>query len=459
VSAQGFPPAELRRAAAATADALRAAGLEHVRTIHVPGVAPYVCGDWLHRPQAPTLLLYGHYDVQPPGRAQRWLSPPYAPVVRGGRLYGRGTVDDKGGFMAHVAAVASYLLGAGSLPINVRVLIEGEEETGSAHLPRFLRRHGARLAADAVLLSDTANPATGVPALTYSLRGICQIDVEVRGLAHPQHSGMWGGPVPDATQILCRLIAGLVKEDGALDVPGLYDRVALPLARRRGRHGVLRMNEATFKRDAGMLRGMVLAGEQRRYSLSDLLWTRPALTVIALEAHPILGSSNQILDVARARLSLRTVPHMDEREAGRRFIARLTRHPPFGAKVTARIAGHAPWWSCEPEGPAFAAAQRALAKGFGRRPVLIGSGGTIGFVRPLVEALGDVPCLLVGVMDPPCAVHSENESLHLGDWARITRSSIHLFDELARSYAPRARTAGRLLPAKAAPRGRRVRAR
>jgi acetylornithine deacetylase/succinyl-diaminopimelate desuccinylase-like protein len=432
VSAEGFPASDLRRAATATAELLRRSGLEHVRIVTLRGVAPYVCADWLKRPGAPTLLVYGHYDVQPPGRPELWQSPPYAPAVRGGRLYGRGTVDDKGGFTAHLAALASWLRAHGSLPINVRVLIEGEEETGSAHLPAFLERHGALLAADALLLSDTANPATGVPALTYSLRGICQIDVEVRGLEHPQHSGMWGGPVPDTTQILCQMIAGLVKKDGSLDVPGLYRDVARLSPRQRARLRAARIPETVFKRDARMLPGMTLAGARGRYSVAERLWTRPALTVIALESHPVKGSSNQIVDVTRARLSLRTVPFMDERRAGERIIAHLTRRPPFGARVRAAIVGQAPWWRCEPEGPVFDAARRALAAGFGHRPSLIGSGGTIGFVRPLVEALGNVPCLLVGVMDPPCAVHAENESLHLGDWSRITRSTIHILDELSR---------------------------
>ncbi|HET7747550.1 MAG TPA: M20/M25/M40 family metallo-hydrolase, partial [Vicinamibacteria bacterium] len=209
VSAEGFPPEEVRRSAEAMARALRAAALENVEVLEIPGTHPYVYGDWLHAPGAPTLLLYGHHDVQPPGREEKWRTPAFEPVERDGRLYGRGTADDKGGCMAHIAAVAAYLKAVGSLPCNVRFVIEGEEEIGSENLGRFLAAYKDRLSADYIVLSDTANFDTGVPALTYQLRGIVQVDVEVRALDHPLHSGMWGGPVPDPVQVLCALIAGL----------------------------------------------------------------------------------------------------------------------------------------------------------------------------------------------------------------------------------------------------------
>src|SRR5919106_6416179 len=228
VSAEGFPAAEVRRSAQAMADTLRAAGLENAQVLEIPDAHPYAYGDWLQRPEAPTLLLYGHHDVQPPGRAEKWLSPPFEPTERKGRLYGRGTADDKGGVMAHVAAVASYLKSSGSLPCNVKFLVEGEEEIGSGNLGRFLEKYRDLMAADFIVLSDTANFDTGVPALTYQLRGIVQVDVEVQCLDHPLHSGMWGGPVPDPVQVLAMLIASLRKKDGSLDVPGLYKDVAEP---------------------------------------------------------------------------------------------------------------------------------------------------------------------------------------------------------------------------------------
>jgi acetylornithine deacetylase/succinyl-diaminopimelate desuccinylase-like protein len=431
VSAAGFPPEEVRRSAAAFSDLLRRVGMENVQVLDIPGVHPYVYGEWLGKPGAPTLMLYGHHDVVPPGRAERWATSPFEPVERAGRMYGRGTADDKGGILLHAAAVAAYLRTGGSLPCNVKFLIEGEEETGSENLARFLRRHRGLLAADTVVLSDTANFDTGVPGLTYRLRGLCQVDVEVRSLERPVHSGQKGGLVPDPVQVLSRLIAGLTGKDGSLDVPGLYERVAKVSSRQRTRLRRLPFNARRMARQAGLLKGVRFTRE-KGYSPFESLWTRPSLTVIAFEAHPIAGSSNQILDSARARLSLRTVPDMDSRAAGELLVRKLTRGAPHGVQVEARVVRSTPWWETDPEGPAFAAARRALRAGFGKEPVLMGAGGSIGFVQPFSDFLRGAPCLLTGVEDPECGAHSENESLHLGDWKKCMRAAVHLYDELAR---------------------------
>ncbi len=441
VSAEGFPAAELSRSAEATAALLREAGLENVRLVEMPGHHPYVYGDWLHASGAPTLLVYGHHDVQPPGRPERWVMPAFEPSERDGRLFGRGAVDDKGTFITHVAAVRAWLHTAGRLPLNLKVLIEGEEEIGSPGLTAFLKRHGAMLAADVAVLADTGNFDVGHPALTYQLRGICQVDMEVRCLKQPVHSGFFGGPTPDAVRILARLVAGLDKKDGSLDVPGLYRDVARTGGRQLRRIRALPFSEAKFRSSAAMKPGTRFVGE-RAYSVWERLWTRPALSVIALEAHPFAGSSNQVIDAARARLSLRTVPRMDERKAGALLVRRLTARPPAGARVTARVSGSARWWTTDPEGPAFEAARRALGAGYGRDAAMIGAGGSIGFVKPFSNALGGVPCLLMGVEDPDSAIHSENESLHLGDFRRATRAAVQLYDELARALPGRVRRYG-----------------
>lgn len=430
VSAQGFPESEVQRSAEAVGDVLREARLENVEILSIEGAHPYVYGDWLKKPGAPTILLYGHHDVQPPGRPEKWLSPAFEPVERAGRLYGRGTADDKGGIMAHVAAVASYLLSSQSLPCNLKFLVEGEEEIGSENLWRFLEKYRHRMEADFIVLSDTANFDTGIPALTYQLRGICQVDLEVKSLDHPIHSGMWGGPIPDPVQVLCKLIADLQGRDGSLNVPGLYRRVAKPTPKQKSRLRKLPFREAIFKRQAGLVKGARLTGE-KRFSVYERLWTRPSLTVIAMESHPIHGSSNQIVDSARARLSLRTVPFMEGKEAGKLLAKALTRKPPFGVEVKAHVTGSTPWWRTDPEGPAFDAARRALKAGFGRETAMIGAGGSIGFVQPFSDLLGGAPCLLMGVEDPACNAHSENESLHLGDWAKCMRAAIRLYDELS----------------------------
>jgi acetylornithine deacetylase/succinyl-diaminopimelate desuccinylase-like protein len=431
ISADKAAAADVRRSAEAMADALRDAGVEKVQVLEIPDVHPYVYGEWMHKPGAPTLLLYGHHDVQPPGRPEKWLSPAFEPTERGGRLYGRGTADDKGGCMTHVAAVASYLKGAGGLPCNVKFVIEGEEEIGSENLGKFLEKYKHMLAADFIVLSDTANFDTGVPALTYQLRGIVQVDLEVKVLDHPVHSGMWGGPVPDPVQILADLIADLRNKDGSLNIPGLYKDVAKPGKKQLKRIRSLPFDEKKFKKDAGTVKGTKLWGE-KGYSVYEQIWTRPSLTVIATESHEFAGSSNQIVDSARARLSLRTVPDMDGRKAGEQLVKKLTKKPPFGVEVTAKINGSTPWWTTDPDGPAFEAARRALKAGFKKEAAMIGAGGSIGFVQPFSDLLGGAPCLLTGVEDPPCNAHSENESLHLGDFRKCIASTVHLYDELSR---------------------------
>jgi acetylornithine deacetylase/succinyl-diaminopimelate desuccinylase-like protein len=242
---------------------------------------------------------------------------------------------------------------------------------------------------------------------------------------------MWGGPVPDPVQIACRLIAGLSGKDGRIDAPGLYSQVAKTGKTQLARIRKLPFSEAKFKREAGLMKGMTLAGE-KGFSVYEQLWTRPSLTVIAFEARPLKGCSNQIIDSVRARLSLRTVPNMDPKAAGRALVRKLTAKPPFGAKVEAKVVGTTPWWTTDPEGPAFEAARRALKAGYGKPTAMIGAGGSIGFVGPFADLLGGAPCLLMGVEDPLCNAHSENESLHLGDFVKSMRSAVHLYDELSR---------------------------
>ncbi|MCM2257946.1 MAG: M20/M25/M40 family metallo-hydrolase [Vicinamibacteria bacterium] len=429
VSAAGFPAEPMRASAEATAALLKRCGFDGIDLLEVEGVPPYVYAEWMKAPGRPTVLVYGHHDVVPPGRPEKWLSPPFEPVERKGRLYGRGAADDKGGFLAHVAALAAWNETSGALPLNVKVLIEGEEETGSTHLPQFLARYADRLEADVLVLSDTSNFDTGIPALTYRLRGVTQLDVEVSCLQQPVHSGMNGGPVPDAVQVLSMLLARLSRADGALNVPGLMDGVPKPTKKERARMNALPFDEKRFRKEAGLLPGVKLWGDPKATPY-EKLWFLPSLTVIAFEARPIVGSSNQIIEAARARLSLRTVAGMDGKKAAKALQRALEQDPPFGARVETRFVRASSAWSCEPEGPAFDAAIDALREGFGKEPVLMGAGGAIGFVKPFSDVLG-APCLLMGVEDPPSAAHSENESLHLGDWKKVMRSAAILYERLA----------------------------
>jgi acetylornithine deacetylase/succinyl-diaminopimelate desuccinylase-like protein len=436
VSAPGHDPAELERSARAVAALLADAGLDGVEISRLPGVPPYVLAHKRSsRVGAPTALVYAHHDVQPLGRLPLWKTPPFEPTRRAdGRLYGRGVVDDKAGICLHVAALRAWLEAEGDLPIHVKVIVEGEEEVGSHNLGRFL--HGARdrLAADVLILSDTANLATGLPSLTTSLRGLVVVEVCVRALDHPLHSGMWGGPLPDAATAIGRLLARVVDEAGRPAIPGLADDAPELSAAERARLAALPFDEAAFRADAGLLDGVRLVGEPGR-SVYERLWHRPAVAVTALEAMPLATAANQLVDVARARVGVRIAPGQDPQRVAACVVRHLTADPPAGVRVETEVLTAVPGWRTRTGGPAFDAARRALAAGWGVAPVEIGCGATIPFVGPFGEVMGGIPQLLLGLEDPPCNAHGENESLDLGDFRRSAYASAHLLAELA-GFAP-----------------------
>ncbi|HTO53682.1 MAG TPA: M20/M25/M40 family metallo-hydrolase [Myxococcota bacterium] len=436
VSAAGFEPKELERSAARVAELLREAGLERVEVLRLPRAHPYVVGEWLHAgPKAPTLLIYAHHDVQPPGRAEKWLTPAFEPTLRAdGRLYGRGVVDDKAGLMVHAAAIGACLRTLARLPCNVKLIVEGEEEIGSPNLEAFLRAHRERLTADAIVLSDTANLDSGLPSITTSLRGLVVVDVRVRALDHPVHSGMWGGPVPDAATALVRLLARLVDDRGVIQIPGLYDDVRALTPGDRARLTRLPFDEALFRSQAGIARGASLAGE-RDFSPYERLWVRPSLAVTALDAAPIAGSANRLMEEAAARVGLRLAPSQDAQRAAKLLSDFLSQSPPNGVEVEVTVESAAGGWETSPEGPAFEAARRALEAGFGRELAWIGCGGSIPFVGPFAQVLGGVPALLLGLEDPICNAHGENESLNVDDFKKAARAALHLLFELGEALA------------------------
>jgi len=426
ISASAFPANEVRRSANAVAKTLRDHGLTGVRILETAG-HPAVYGEMIVASSLPTILIYGHHDVQPAGPEERWISPPFEAVVRDGRMFGRGTSDDKGGFLAYLAAIRACTE-TSSLPCNVKLLIEGEEEIGSPNLGALLDEHRALFACDFIVLCDTPNFDTGIPSLTYRLRGNCIVDVEVRCLARPVHSGQAGGLAPDAVMILCAILASL--QNG---IPGLDERVHIDDAQRDAMRA-LPFNEDRFKRDFGFLDGVRMTQETPSW---EAIWARPSMTITAIESVPIAGAANQIADAARARLSLRTVRDLGTIEAGEILAAAIRSRAPLGVHVTTTIAGGPSWWEADPSHPIFTAARRALAKGFGAEPVMAGSGGSIGFVKPFADLARDVPPLLTGVQDPHSNAHSENESLHLGDWEKAMVSAVYLFHELAASRGER----------------------
>jgi len=432
ISADGFDPAPVTACAQAIVHMMKQAGLTEAEVIKIEGVHAYAYGSYLGAgPNAPTLLLYGHHDVQPVGREHLWVSPPFDPTIRQGRLYGRGSVDDKAGVMVHLAAIAAYLKSGNKCPVNFKFIVEGEEEIGSNHLHLFLERYRDKIQADYIVLTDTSNFDTGIPALTYQLRGIVATDITVSTLRQPVHSGMWGGPTPDPVLALCQILARLQNKDGQIAIPGLYDDVDEPPNQVKTRLQALPFNEAQFKQQAGFLEGVQLAGESK-YSVYEKLWMRPALSINAIEASSMKNVSNQIVDVARARVGIRIVPSQDEERITQLLESFLKQNPPYGVHVDTKPARGTPWWKTNPQGPAFDAALRAMEKGYGVSPVLVGCGGSIGFVQPFSDILGGVPALLIGLEDPQCNAHSENESLDLGDFKKAIHSAIFLYEELSK---------------------------
>jgi len=332
-------------------------------------------------------------------------------------------------------AVRAWLRAEGGLPINVKLVVEGEEETGSAHLGAFLESQRERLAADVIVLTDTANLETGLPSLTTSLRGLVNVDVRVRALDHPLHSGMWGGPVRDAASALAVLLGRLFGPDGEVAVPGFDADVPRLDDAQRSALRALPFDAEAFRADAGLVPGARLAlGDAG--SPYERLWTRPALAITALEAMPLAEAANQLVDVAAARVGVRLAPGQDTGRMRDLVMRILSEDPPFGVEVDVRCEAAAPGWRREPRGPDIDAARRALALGYGRDAVCIGCGGSIPFVGPFSRVLDGAPALLLGLEDPVCNAHGENESLHLGDFRSALCAAAHLLDELGTALAP-----------------------
>jgi len=414
VSADPEATGQLAASAELVADLLRAAGLD-TEILTVEGGRPAVLG---HRPApsgAPTVLLYAHHDVQPTGDRVDWTSDPFEPEERDGRLYGRGSADDKAGIALHLAVLRAY---GDALPVGVVVLVEGEEEIGSPTLAQFLATHRDRLAADVVVLADSSNWTVDVPALTTSLRGGAHVDVEVRTLDHAVHSGMYGGAAPDALTALCRLLATLHDDLGNVAVEGLH----------AGTSPAPDYPEAQFRADAGVVDGVRLLGEG---PITDRLWNGPALTVIGIDAPTVAVASPTLQPIARAALSLRVAPGDDAEAAQQALIAHLQTRAPWGAQVTVTPSGTATPYQGPRSGSAYDAAHAAFAEAWGVPCVDAGVGGSIPFVAAFAAQLPDAQFLITGVEDPDTRAHGANESLHLAMFERCCVGEALLLQRLA----------------------------
>jgi len=432
ISTDGEHHAEIDRTAALTSDQMRDAGLQNVEVLRVGKSLPYVYGEWLDAPGKPTVFLYAHHDVQPINYVEHWLSDPWKLTRRDGRLFARGSADDKGAISAFLGAIAAYRKTSNQLPCNIKMVVEGEEEVGSKNLLKFFELHRTRIKSDVIVVCDTENIEVGTPSITYSLRGIVGLQVEVTSAKMPVHSGMGGGALPDAAIALNHILGRLYWDNGALPVDGLYDQVRPLSDKERQGFRKLPFDEAKLRREIGLVPSARFAMEAG-YNEYEQTWRRPAVTVIAQEASSIKGASNQVLPKATAVLSCRIVPDQEPEAVYDRLTEFLMRDPPWGVEV--KVTPHGPpvnWWMTDPNGPAFEAALGAMRAGFDHDPIAIGCGGSIGFVGPLSDLFGGAPALLMGIEDPASNAHAPNESLHEGDFKKLMASLVRLFDNLGK---------------------------
>ena len=419
VSLGSFDQAHVDTSAEAVAALLRAEGLE-VEIVREGG-RPAVIGHIDGPEGAPTVTLYAHHDVQPPGDDSDWDTPPFEPTERDGRLYGRGAADDKAGVMAHIAALRAH---AGQLPVGVTVFVEGEEEIGSDSLETILERHGHKLEADAIVLADSMNWDIGTPALTTTLRGMVRAVVTVRTLDHSVHSGMFGGAAPDAIMALVRLLATLHDDAGNVAVAGLGG----------GQAADLDYDETRLRSESGLLDGVEPVGSG---SILTRIWAKPAITTIGINAPSVEKASNTLVPSASAKVSMRIPPDASPETAYDLLKAHLEGHAPWGAKVEVELDERGAGFCADADGPVYDQARAAFTDAWGTEPVDVGVGGSIPFVASFAQRFPDAAILVTGVEDPDTRAHGANESLHLGEFAKVCAAEAIL---LARLGA--ARTSG-----------------
>ena len=412
ISLAAFDQSQVDASAQAVAALMRGAGLQ-VEIIREGG-RPAVLGHADGPAGAPTVMLYAHHDVQPPGDEAEWDSAPFEPTERDGRVYARGIADDKAGVLAHVAALRAH---SGALPVGVTVFVEGEEEIGSDSLAAILEKHGEKLRADAIVLADSANWAVGEPALTTTLRGMVRVVLTVRTLDHGVHSGMFGGVAPDAITALVRTIATLHDADGNVAVAGLKSGVAPDLD----------YPEQRLRDESGLLDGVELIGTG---SILTRMWAKPSITTIGIDAPSVATSSNTLVPAASAKISMRIAPDEDPHEAFQLLVAHLVANAPWGVKVEVASDDEGSGFSADANGPVYDQARAAFTDAWGVAPVDVGIGGSIPFVAAFAEKFPDAAILVTGVEEPDTRAHGANESLHLGEFARVCLAEAILLERL-----------------------------
>jgi acetylornithine deacetylase/succinyl-diaminopimelate desuccinylase-like protein len=425
ISALPEHAADTRRAAQWTADALTTAGMENVRLIDTPG-NPVVYGDWLNAPGKPTILFYGHYDVQPVDPLNLWTTPPFEADVRDGEIYARGSADDKGQVFMHFKAIEAHMKQNGRLPVNMKIILEGEEEVGSVNLDNFIRDHKNDLGADVVVISDSPMFARGVPSICYGLRGLVYFQIDLRGSGTDLHSGSFGGAVANPAFVLAQMLAHMKDRGGRIKIPGFYDDVVPLSEEERKAWATLPFNEKKYRKDFGVPK---LAGETG-YTTLERTWARPTFEVNGLlSGFTGEGAKTVLPAVAMAKVSMRLVPNQNPDKIAELFEAYLKEVAPATVelKIT-RMHGGKPWMTSY-DNPYVQAAGRAIEKGFGRKPVFTREGGSIPVVSTFQEELG-LPSVLFGVGLPDENAHAPNEKLDTANFHGGIISSAILYDEI-----------------------------
>ncbi len=416
---------DVKRCADWCADEMRRIGLQHVRLIDTPG-NPVVYGDWLEAEGAPTILFYGHYDVQPVDPLDLWESPPFEATIRDGEIYARGSADDKGQVFMHFKAVEAHLKQNGRLPVNIKFMLEGEEEVGSVNLDDFVRSHKGELAAEVVVISDSGMFARGVPSICYGLRGLVYFQLDLRGSNTDLHSGSFGGAVANPAMVLSQVLAQMKDRGGRIKIPGFYDDVVPLQEDERKAWASLPFNEKQYKKDFGIPK---LFGESG-YATLERTWARPTFEVNGLLSGFTGGGAKTVLPaVAMAKVSMRLVPNQSPDTIARLFEEYVKKATPktVELKVT-RMHGGKPWMTSY-DNPFVQAAARAIEKGFGQKPVFTREGGSIPVVSTFQEELG-LPSVLFGVGLPDENAHAPNEKLDVGNFHGGIIAAAYLYDEI-----------------------------
>jgi acetylornithine deacetylase/succinyl-diaminopimelate desuccinylase-like protein len=417
---------DVKRCAEWCADEMRRIGLQNVRLLDTPG-NPVVYGDWLGAPGTPTILFYGHYDVQPVDPLELWESPPFEASIRDGEIYARGSADDKGQVFMHFKAVEAHMKQNGRLPLNIKFILEGEEEVGSAHLDDFIRTHKDDLRADVVVISDSGMFARGVPSICYGLRGLVYFQIDLRGSSTDLHSGSFGGAVANPAFVLAQVIAQMKDRGGRIKIPGFYDDVVALQDAERQEWVSLPYNERKYKKDFGIPK---LFGESG-YTTLERTWARPTFEVNGLlSGFTGEGAKTVLPAVAMAKVSMRLVPNQDPDKIATLFEAYVRKITPktVELKVT-RMHGGKPWMTAY-DNPFVQAAGRAIERGFGKKPVFTREGGSIPVVSTFQEELG-LPSVLFGVGLPDENAHAPNEKLDVANFHGGIIASAILYEEVA----------------------------